>query len=489
MYPFTAGGGQGKVREMNGSDVGFSGFGGAARMQGNFGQHGGSEPNNPNTEYFPTDDQLFGYEKGVPIPNNNVISEGVRRSTIQLFLMTITVLLAYLVLAAQSVEGHPGHLGGTPPVWDPQVPSGFTFDQVADVGSAGTDMEIVSSNGKLFATDQSGYIVSVDHASGDQRRVLDITSLTPSDTHGERGLHSILAHPDFDTNGWLYVAYTRRTTGGIAIHNRISRFTWDAASRTFPTSSEVLVRKYPSLANEGANHYGFGMTFAGGKLYVFTGDHSGAAIPPPDSAQRAQSLDSQYGKILRYNDDGSIPTTNPYYQTQKGGARAIWARGLRNPTHADFQPATGRLWFTDTGNTPLSGSAGYEEVDAAAKTTNYGWPINSGPVEDPAYKDPVLSYAHAKDSPPDATISGCAVTGGSFYSGSIAKSYPEAFHDDFFVTDVGCGDHSWIAAVDTNTKSVEVFADGLVWTVDLEFDRNGRLYALSHTGQISRILH
>jgi hypothetical protein len=40
-----------------------------------------------------------------------------------------------------------------------------------------------------------------------------------------------------------------------------------------------------------------------------------------------------------------------------------------------------------------------------------------------------------------------------------------------------------------NTKSLEPFADGLVWTVDLEFDRNGRLYALSHTGQISRILY
>jgi glucose/arabinose dehydrogenase len=415
---------------------------------------------------------------------------GIGKSVLPLTLIIVTVLLAYLALAGQPVEGHAGHLGGTPPAWNPQVPSGFTFDQVADIGSAGTDMEILNSSGKLFAADQSGYVVSVDHASGDQRQVLDITSLTPDDTHGERGLHSILAHPNFDENGWLYVAYTRRTMGGMAIHNRISRFTWDAASRTFPTSSEVLVRKYTSLANEGANHYGFGMTFAGGgKLYVFTGDHSDPAIPPPDSAQRAQSLDSQYGKILRYNADGSIPTTNPYYQTQKGAARAIWARGLRNPTHADFQPDTRRLWFTDTGNKPLSGSVGYEEVNAAAQTANYGWPTYSGPVDDPSYKDPVLWYAHPKDSPPDAPLSGCAVTGGSFYSGSIAKSYPEHFHDDFFVTDVGCSDHSWIAAVDTNTKSIEPFADGLVWTVDLEFDRHGRLYALSHTGQISRILH
>jgi glucose/arabinose dehydrogenase len=414
---------------------------------------------------------------------------GIRRSVIQASLITAAVILAYLVLAAQPVEGHAGHLGSTPPVWDPQVPDGFTFDQVADIGEAGTDMEIVNSSGMLFAADQSGYVVSVRHTSGDQQRVLDITSLTPDDTNGERGLHSILADPNFAENGRLYVAYTRRSMEGVAIHNRISRFTWDAALQTFPTSSEVLVRKYPSLANESANHYGFGMTFAAGKLFVFTGDHSAPAIPPPDSAQRAQSLDSQYGKILRYNPDGSIPTTDPYYQTQRGGARAIWASGLRNPTHADFQPDTGRMWFTDTGNKPLSDSVGYEEINATAKTANYGWPAFSGPVEDPAYKDPLLWYAHSKDSPPDATLSGCAVTGGSFYWGSIAKSYPERFHDDFFVTDVGCSDHSWIAAVDTRTKSIEPFADGLVWTVDLEFDRHGRLYALSHTGQISRILY
>src|SRR5215203_641532 len=157
-----------------------------------------------------------------------------RRSVLQLSLMTVAVLLACLALAQQPVEGHAGHLGSTPPPWDPQVPSGFTFDQVADIGEAGTDMEIVNSSGRLFAADQSGYVVSVGHASGDKQRVLDITSLTPDDTRGERGLHSILAHPNFDENGWLYVAYTRRTMGGTAIHNRISRFTWDAASKTFP---------------------------------------------------------------------------------------------------------------------------------------------------------------------------------------------------------------------------------------------------------------
>jgi glucose/arabinose dehydrogenase len=414
---------------------------------------------------------------------------GMRRSVLPLASMILAVLLAYLTLAAQPAEGHAGHLGGTPPPWDPQVPSGFTFEQVADVGSAGTDMEIANSSGKVFAADQSGYVKSVDPGSGTERRVLDITALTPDDTEGERGLHSILAHPNFDENGWLYVAYTRRTMDGVEIHNRISRFTWDTGSRTFPASSEVLVRKYPSLVNESKNHYGFGMTFAGGKLFVFTGDHSNPAVPPPDSANRAQSLDSQYGKILRYNPDGSIPTSNPYYQTQKGGAKAIWARGVRNPTHADLQPGTGRLWFTDTGNVPQSGSVGYEEVNATAQKANYGWPINSGPVADPSYKDPLLWYAHPGDSPPDAPLSGCAVTGGSFYRGSIAKSYPERFHDDFFVTDVGCKDNSWIAVVDADTKAVEVFADGFVWTVDLEFDPQGRLYTLSHTGQISRILH
>jgi glucose/arabinose dehydrogenase len=418
---------------------------------------------------------------------------GMSRSVLPLASMILAVLLSCLAVVAQSAEGQPtrhaGHLGGNPPPWNPQVPRGFTFDQVADIGSAGTDMEIVAPSGKLFAADQAGYVQLVDPASGNQRRVLDITTLTPDDTKGERGLHSILSHPDFNKNGWLYVAYTHRTMDGVEVHNRISRFTWNVQSHDFPLSSELLIREYPSLAEEGANHYGFGMTFASGKLYVFTGDHSKPAIPPPDAAKRAQDLNSQYGKILGYNPDGSIPTDNPYYQTQEGDAKAIWARGLRNPTHADFQPSTGTLWFTDTGNRPLSDSVAYEEVNAAAWKANYGWPIYSGPAADPSYQDPTVWYAHPKDSLPGAPLSGCAVTGGSFYEGSIDKGYPERFHNYFFITDVGCQRHSWIAAIDPDTRSVERVADGLVWTVDLEFDRHGRLYALSHTGQISRIYH
>ena len=63
---------------MNGSDDGIGAFGGAARMQGDFGRHGVSEPNKTNTEFLPTHDLLFGSEKGLPAPNNDVTTGASR---------------------------------------------------------------------------------------------------------------------------------------------------------------------------------------------------------------------------------------------------------------------------------------------------------------------------------------------------------------------------------------------------------------------------
>ena len=55
------------------------------------------------------------------------------------------------------------------------------------------------------------------------------------------------------------------------------------------------------------------------------------------------------GKMLRINQDGTIPTDNPFYSTASGNNRAIWARGLRNPFKFAVQPATGTIFINDVG--------------------------------------------------------------------------------------------------------------------------------------------
>ena len=85
---------------------------------------------------------------------------------------------------------------------------------------------------------------------------------------------------------------------------------------------------------------------------------------------RAQQLDSDAGKVLRLNDDGSIPADNPF--ANRGDANgAIYTFGHRNVQGLAWHPATGELWATEIG--PMGG----DELNVLKPGSNYGWPIVS----------------------------------------------------------------------------------------------------------------
>ena len=118
------------------------------------------------------------------------------------------------------------------------------------------------------------------------------------------------------------------------------------------------------------NIYGGGNHFANGpdgKLYISVGDGS--------NAPKVQLMTSVLGKILRINDDGSIPEDNPFYDQTSGIYRAIYALGFRNSFSMAIQPGTGRIMATEVG------SASWEEVNDILPGMNYGWPIIEGPLE------------------------------------------------------------------------------------------------------------
>src|SRR6185295_11256321 len=169
-------------------------------------------------------------------------------------------------------------------------------------------------DGRAFVAQQNGII-----------RIIENDALVPTpfvslsvDSSGERGLLGITLDPDFDHNHYLYVYYTASSPTS---HNRVSRLTANG-DKMVPGSEQVLI-DLPSIGTAiwhmgGAVHFG-----PDGKLYVSAGDQQNTSNP--------QSLENPFGKILRINADGSIPTDNPFYNATTGVNRAIWAYGLRNP--------------------------------------------------------------------------------------------------------------------------------------------------------------
>src|SRR5215211_6494210 len=226
------------------------------------------------------------------------------------------------------------------------LPAGFTKSQVTSSLTKPMDMEF-APDGRLFVAQQNGKVRLVK-SNGTLVRFLDIS--TKVATKGERGLQSLTFDPDFSTNHYVYLYYTRKATPTTPVHNRIVRVTANG------DKAELIFR----LNNQtSAYHMGGDIDFGqDGKLYISTGDN--------ETSGNAQKLTNLFGKILRINNDGTIPSDNPFYATASGENRAIWALGLRSPFKFAVKPGTNTLFIND------AGERAWEEINQGASGANYG---------------------------------------------------------------------------------------------------------------------
>ncbi|QMU30672.1 PQQ-dependent sugar dehydrogenase [Adhaeribacter radiodurans] len=223
-------------------------------------------------------------------------------------------------------------------------------------------------------------------------------------TGGELGLLGLAFHPDYKTNGYFYVNYTR----GNPLTTVISRFKVSAAEPNVadPNSEQILL----TYAQPYSNHNGGKLAFGNdGYLYIASGD-GGSGGDPQNNAQNLQKL---LGKILRIDVNApsgnlsyAIPTDNPYKGNTEGFREEIYAYGLRNPWRFSFDRPTGTLWAGDVGQGNI------EEISIIKKGSNYGWKIREGNTcfgtancDLTGLEEPIWSY-------PQNTENGRSITGG-----------------------------------------------------------------------------
>jgi glucose/arabinose dehydrogenase len=337
------------------------------------------------------------------------------------------------------------------------------------------------NDSRLFVVQQRG-LIRILNSDGTVNATpfLNLTG-TVSTSGSERGLLGLAFHPNYATNGFFYVNYTRASDGFTII----ARYSVSADPQVANTTGTTLM----VINQPASNHNGGSIQFGSdGYLYIGMGDGGGAN----DTSGYAQNLDLAQtnvaanpsriylGKMLRIDVNTTapglnygFPPTNPF--VSQPGKEEIWARGLRNPWKFTFNRLNGDLWIGDVGQNEV------EEINKISSPLpntglNLGWRCYEGTAAfNTAGCDaigtmtmPLTQYTHSGTG-------GCSITGGYFYTGSM---YPN-FQNKYFFADYCLNRIGYSTNAGAITYS-STFSGSNFFTTFGE-DMNGELYIASAT--------
>ncbi|MBX3726875.1 MAG: PQQ-dependent sugar dehydrogenase [Xanthomonadales bacterium] len=241
-------------------------------------------------------------------------------------------------------------------------------------------------DGRLLVTEKAGALRLFDPASGNTGNVTGVPAV---DHGGQGGLGDVVLHPSFSDNGLVYLSYAEAgedDTRGAAVAR--ARLVLDDGDGRLEDLS-VIWRQVPKTTGRG--HFGHRLAFGpDGHLWITSGERQ--------KFDPSQDMTGNLGKVLRLNDDGSVPADNPFAD-QGGVAAQVWSLGHRNPLGIDFDDA-GRLWVHEMG--PAHG----DELNLIQRGGNYGYPLVSDgdhydgtPIPDhntrPEFIAPAISWVPA----------------------------------------------------------------------------------------------
>ena len=296
---------------------------------------------------------------------------------------------------------------------------------------------------RLFIVEQGGKVKIVNGSTIATTPFLNITDRVNSRSN-EQGLLGLAFHPQFKTNGYIFVNYISNGENRTII----SRFNLLPGNPNIVDSTSekiILVINQPF-----SNHNGGCMNFGkDGYLYIGQGD-GGSANDPNGNGQNRMTL---LAKMIRIDVNTTelykVPTTNPFFK-DSSYLPEIWAMGLRNPWRWSFDRLTGDMWIGDVGQNI------WEEVDFQKANSkggeNYGWRCyeghanfnTSGCNAKNTYIFPIVDYMHINN--PNC---GGSITGGYAYRGSeCSYLYGNYIYADY------CSGNIWAIAKNSNDSFV-----------------------------------
>lgn len=323
-------------------------------------------------------------------------------------------------------------------------------------------------DGAILVTERAGRLRIIRNG---QLQPQPIAGVPPVHLGSQAGLFDIVLHPKYAENNFVYLTYAYGTAGANA--TRVARARFDGASL-----QELKVIFEATPPKDTNNHYGARLAFlADGTFALLVGDGF-------EYREAAQDLTKDLGKIVRLNDDGSIPGDNPF--SEGNARREIWSYGHRNQQGLAFDAETGRLWETE------HGPRGGDELNIIEPRGNYGWPvITYGMDYSGAYVSPFKERAGMQQPvvqwTPSIAPSGLAIYRGDKFPawngdllvGALALKHLRRVDLDAQGNVVG--QEELLRQVDERIRDVRVSPDGFVY-VTTDYAATGE-----KTGRVLRL--
>ncbi len=249
-------------------------------------------------------------------------------------------------------------------------------------------------DGTMLVTEKEGRLRIIRHDVLDPKPIPGVPAVR---VQGRSGLMDVLLHPQFAANRFIYFSYLKPVGGERQAALTVARGRFDGSAITDLTDIFTC-----GAGVGGPSRLAWGRD---GKLYMTT--------PSGGNGSGSQDPNTYSGKVLRLNDDGTVPQDNPFVG-RAGHKPEIYTFGHRNSLGLAAHPMTGEMWQSEMG--PNGG----DEINILKPGANYGWPIVS---LGRSYPGPWQSQTFSKEgieSPVVYWMPAISLSGMVFYTGRQA---------------------------------------------------------------------
>ena len=315
-------------------------------------------------------------------------------------------------------------------------------------------------DGNILITERGGTLRRLDPRTG---------SLTPIEGvpevfyEGQGGLLDIALYPNFPDPAWVYLTYSAPMGEGRST-TRLARARLEGNALQ---GLEVLYTTEP--VQDTKKHYGGRLLFSGEHLFMAMGDRGQRDL--------SQRLDTDLGKVLRFNTDGSIAADNPFAAAPNAHG-AIYTYGHRNPQGLARHPVTGEIWITE------HGPQGGDELNQLRPGANYGWPVITYGEEYGGGKIGEGTKKAGMEQPRYYYVPSIATSALVFYQG---PAFPD-WNGDAFIGALRAQHLNRLSfAADGQVSEHRLLADRNLRLRDVKQGPDGYLYLLSEQGALLRM--